>query len=285
MTQFADRNAVDGVKSAARCLAILELLTAERRPLSFAQLESMLDFPRSSLHGLLKTLKGRGWIEFEPATRRFALGIRTWEAGSAYLQHAGMAERALPLLEHVRDATDETVLFSVLDGRHVVYLEKAEGSQALKLACEVGRRLVAHATASGKVLLAGLSPAQLDRALESVELEFFTPNTLADRQDLEAALERIRRQGYAIDREEYTPGVFSIAAPIRNHSGDVVAAMGMSVPAVRFSAKRQTAVLAVLTEAAARLSAAQGFRPVVRSNGAETRTRRARNGGVAGASR
>jgi DNA-binding IclR family transcriptional regulator len=249
------------VKSAQRALAIIELLTRTERPLTFRHLEETLRYPRSSLHGLLHTLLTGGWLELDDPSRTYTLGIRAWEAGKAYLRATSLAQRAMPYLSRVRDAMDETVQLAILDGRYNVYVAKVDGTQRLVLASEVGRRLEAHATGLGKVLLAGLPVAEIDRRLAGVSLERFTPNTIADIRALKRELDRTRRRGYGLDNEEYTMGVRCIAVPVRDHTGQVVAAMSVSVPTVRFDARRRRQALPLVQKAARDLSLALGYGP------------------------
>ncbi len=248
------------VKSALRVLEILELLIDDQRPVSFSDIASRLGYPRSSLHGLLKTMESRGWLEFDADRRRYWLGIRAWEAGNAFRRGIDHVERARPYMEAIRDSLDETVQLAVLDGRHNVYLAKVDGSQRLSLASDVGRRLEAHATGVGKTLLAALSPGELRSRLAGIDLERFTPTTITSIAALEAELQQIRRRGYALDREEYTVGVRCVAVPIRDHSQAVVAAISVSVPSVRFDLDRQEAARELLLETAAQLSMALGYR-------------------------
>lgn len=255
------------VKSAERTLAILELLTTVERALTFGEIADALGYPRSSLHGLLRTLTDRGWVEFDPGTRRYALGIRTWESGNSYLRALDLADRARPYMERVRDALDETVQLAVLDGRYNVYIAKVQGTQRLVLASEVGRRLEAHATGLGKALLAGLTTGELRARLGETPLERFTTQTVTDPRAVEAELSDVRRQGYAEDREEYTIGVRCAAVPVFDHSGNTTAAMSVSVPLVRFEPRRHQRTVELLQEAARDLSTALGHRPPVEEAG------------------
>jgi DNA-binding IclR family transcriptional regulator len=248
------------VKSAARALTILELLTKVEHPMTFVAIEEILGYPRSSLHGLLQTLADRGWLELDETSRGYALGIRAWEAGNTYLRATSLAKRALPYMTEVRDALDETVQLAVLDGRFNVYVAKVDGTQRLVLASEVGRRLGAHATGLGKILLAGLAPQELERRLAGVDLERYTLNTITDAGELKTELARIRSSGYALDNEEYTIGVRCVAVPVRNHAGEIVAALSVSVPRVRLSLQRQRRALQLLRRAATDLSSTLGHR-------------------------
>ncbi len=250
----------DGVKSAQRALSVLELLVSSETPLTFGEIGARLDYPRSSLFGLLNTLLDRHWIELDEQTRKYRLGVRTFEAGNAYLRSIDLVEIARPRMERIRDVLDEIVQFSILDGRFNVYLCKVEGGQNLRLASEVGRRLQAHATALGKMLLAGLSDVQFDRLDWPIELQRFTPNTIATPAALKMELALARERGYTIDNEEHTIGVRCFAKPILNHSGQTIAALSVSFPTVRFTEDRGQQALALLQEAVSAISRDLGYR-------------------------
>lgn len=229
-----------GVKSARRALAILELLSERAAALTFTEIGRALDYPRSSLHGLLRTLEESQWIEQDEQTRSYSLGIRAWQAGSAYGRAVGLADRARRFMEEVRDALDETVQLAVLDdGRHNVYIAKVDGAQLLVLE----------------------PPEQLRARLGSGPLERFTANTIADPEALADELARVRARGYALDNEEYTAGVRCVAVPVHDHTTAVVAGMSVSVPSIRFGDERREQALALLLRASAGLSAALGYRP------------------------
>lgn len=263
-TQPKGRAAAAGdgaVKSAVRALAILDLLTQRGAPMRFSEIAQQLGYPQSSLHGLMRTLHAAQWLEFDEGTRQYTLGIRAWEAGNAYMRAVSLADRAMPYMNQVRDELNETVQLAVLDeGRHNVYLAKAEGDQRLVLESRVGSRLPAHATGVGKVLLAALGDDEIRRRLGGVELETYTATTPGTVDALVERLDEIRSRGYGTDDEEYTEGVRCVAVPVRDHSGATVAAMSVSVPVVRFTDALRERSLDTLHDAAERLSGALGFR-------------------------
>jgi DNA-binding IclR family transcriptional regulator len=261
MLNVATATGGDSVKSARRALEILDLLTSLGRPLTFAEIARELGYPRSSLHGLLRTLVESGWAELDEATRRYTLGIRAWEAGNAYLRAVDLAERARPFMERVRDALDETVQLTVLDGTQNVYVARVSGSHRLGANYEVGGRVDAHASAGGKALLAYLDPLELRRRLPARRLARHTPKTIVERARLERELEQIRARGYSLDDEEYTVGVRCVAVPVRDHEGQAAAAMSVSVPIVRLGAAEERMALALLRAEATGLSMALGYRP------------------------
>lgn len=251
--------ATEAVKSAQRALQILEHLTEREEPLTFTEIADSLRFPRSSLHGLLRTLLDAGWVQFDETTRRYTLGLRTLEAGNAYTRALGLPDRARPHMERVRDALNETVQLSILDGRYNVYIAKVEGHQPLRLASEVGRRLPAHATGLGKALLAELPARELEERIGGARLEGFTPHTITTKSALRAELDDIRHRGYASDNEEYSIGVRCVAVAVRDRTGRADVAMSVSAPTIRFDSDRRERALTLLREAATRLSTALGY--------------------------
>ena len=247
-----------GVKSARRALEILDHLT-QTGPVGFSRLSDELGYPRSSLHGLLATLTELGWVELEPRTRTYSVGIRAWEAGRGYLRARDLVERALPFMEQARDSLDETVQLAVLDGPDVVYVARLDGSQRLVTSYSVGGRVGAHASAGGKALLSLLPDDEIGRRFAASPLVRYTPATIATTKQLRAELAETRRRGYGVDEEEYTVGVRCLAVPVLDHEGRPVAAISVSVPTVRFGAAQQRRALASLTESAALLSRALGY--------------------------
>ena len=254
-----------GVKSAERALQVLDLLSEREQPLTFAELSSATGVPRSSLHGLLATLVAREWLTVD-AERRYWLGIRTWQAGSAYVRATGLVAAARPRMERVRDEVGETVQLAVLDGRHCVYVEKVDGGDVLVLASEVGRRLPAHASGVGKVLLAALPEEELEERLGGVRLERLTKRTLTDLDALRAELRRVGERGWGTDDEEYSVGVRCVAVPVYGAHGRLVAAMSVSAPAVRFGPSQRKAALARLQEAAGSVSYELGGQALARQS-------------------
>ncbi|WP_238007108.1 IclR family transcriptional regulator [Dactylosporangium sp. AC04546] len=222
-----------GVKSAERALDLMEYLAAHRSGATFPQISQDLGFPKSSLHALLGTLVGRGWIYLDEERRLYRIGVRVWETAQSFAYLDSLAHRAEPHLRAARDQLNETVQLAVLDGIDNVYIAKVEADHPLRLVSRVGMRLPAYATGLGKVLLAFLDPADLKARLEGVAMRRFTQHTIATSQQLFERVKEIRERGFGEDDGEYTPGVFCVAVPVRDATGRVVAAMSCSIPRVR----------------------------------------------------
>ena len=160
----------------------------------------------------------------------------------------------------MRDELQETVQLAVLDGIENVYLAKEEADQRLVLQSHVGTRLPAYATGLGKALLGGLPDEEVLRRLASGGLRRFTANTITRTDDLLAELAEVRRHGYSTDHGEYTDGVTCVAVPVRNHDGEVVAAVSVSVPVTRADDGFEERAAKVLAREAANLSATLGYK-------------------------
>lgn len=222
------------VKSADRVLTVLEYL-AESGGATFAEITRDLALPNSSAHQLLRTVSQRGFIEFDEITRQYRLGTRLWEVAQAYSVVQDLADIAQPFMDELTESTLETVQLAQLDGLENVYLAISESPHPMKLVSAVGKRLPAHTTGLGKVLLAQLPDAELDTRLNGIVLDRYTDNTITDPDTLRRELKRIRERGYGEDREEFVVGCRCIAMPIHNGAGEAIAAMSISVPTPRFN--------------------------------------------------
>ncbi len=218
------------VKSARRVLDILELLSANTDGLKFPQIADLLGVPKSSLHALLATLHARKWIGFDETSRTYRIGMRAWEAGQGYLKARDLALIADEHLHAARTELNETIQLGVLEGVEVLYIAKVDADRPFRLISRAGMRLPAWATGLGKVLLAYLPAEELRRRMAGVEFEPFTSTTVTSLAQLERILEQIRADGIGRDEGEHTPFVYCVAAPVRDVSGTVVAAMSCCLP-------------------------------------------------------
>lgn len=217
-----------GVKSARRTVELLETFAAEGAWLSLSDLHAQTGFPRSSLHGLLRTLFEAGWLEADPGAARYRLGVRSLICGTAYLDRDPAIPFATEALESVRERTGFTAHYARRNGTEVVYLETRESRHSTHLVSRVGRTLPAYATALGKALLAELTQDEIT-ALLPAGLPALTPRTITSLEGLLAECEATRQRGYAAEVEEGTPGVRCVAAvvPYRIPGTD---AMSCSIP-------------------------------------------------------
>jgi DNA-binding IclR family transcriptional regulator len=245
------------VKSADRTLEVLEALAGSPARRGLGELARDLGIPKSSLHGLLRTMMQRGWVEADATGTRFGLGVRALQVGAAYVDADDSVGLLAGVLDELADEFGETVHLGRLDGGDVVYLAKRESRHPLRLFSAIGRRLPAHATALGKALLADRPDAEVD-ALLTWPLRNLTRHTITERGALHEELGRIRARGYAVDHEENTDGIvcFAVAVPLRSPATD---AISVSAPASRVDAAAAAAVPAALSRVAGRLRSARSL--------------------------
>ncbi|GIJ78639.1 DNA-binding transcriptional regulator, IclR family [Micromonospora phaseoli] len=245
------------VKSAGRTLDLLELLADQPHPWALGDLARALGIPKSSLHGLLRTLTSRGWVQTDETGTRFRLGLRALRVGAAYLDGDDRVGLLAGVLDELSRRFGEAVHLGRLDGDQVVYLAKRESVHRLRLYSAIGRRLPAHATALGKALLAEHSDQEVDGLL-SWPPPRLTPHTVTDRDALHAALAAVRRTGYAVDREENAEGImcFAMAVPLVTPAVDAVS---VSVPVTRLRPELEASIVTALRETVGGLTRARSM--------------------------
>lgn len=258
---MTNSNIADGarsVKSAERVLDLLETIGSREQGIGFSALSQELGIPKSSLHALLEVLQARSYIDHDVETRRYRMGIRTWETGQTYQRHHNVIEAAPAVLQAIVGAVNETAQLAKLVGHDNVYLAKVDSTHALRLQSEVGLRLPAHATGVGKALLAQLDDTEIAARFGGGTVAVFTRNTIASVAALIDEIEVIRARGYAVDNEEYTPGVFCLAVPIYDHGERATTALSVSVPVTRAKVRDLGFILARLADGALQLGRAGG---------------------------
>ncbi len=245
------------VAAVERALGILENVDGSLRGTGVSELSRRLGLGKSTVHRLCATLEHRGYLVRDPHTGRYRLSLRLFQIGSAALSELDLPRRALPALEALAAAVEETVHLAVLDGDEIVFIAKVDSPHPLRLYSQVGRRSPAHCTALGKVLLAHAAPEVRSRILAR-PLRRYTATTITDPAMLERTLEDVRRRGYAVDDQEFEEGIRCVAAPVRDYTGRVVAALSVSAPAARLPRARFPALAEHVIAAAGQVSHALG---------------------------
>lgn len=215
---------VGGVPAARQALAVLQALARQSGPIPAAALARDLGLPRSTTYHLLAELAGAGFVVHLPEERRYGLGVSAFEIGTAYLRQEPLARLARPVLARLVDEVGHSAHLAVLHGREVLYVVEERAPGRPSLVTDVGVRLPAQLTASGRAVLAGLPAAQV-RALfpdtgAFVDRHGTGPTSLSQ---LRRLLVQVRRAGYASEDGEVTPGLASVAAAVHDHTGRPVA--------------------------------------------------------------
>ena len=245
-------------------LDILERFRGEGGEQGIAEISHALEISKNSATRLLATLERRGYVERNPLTDRYQLGLKVLELRQSYLRQGGLLTRARPLLEGLMAESGETVYLALLKKAHIVYAAAVESNQPVRVVSRVGTRLPAYCTASGKVHLAHLPNAVLDKLYPDNDLQRFTPQTLATKQALLNELQAVAEQGYAVDNEEYDREVRCMAVPVFDHTGNVAAAMSLSGPSFRLPETRvYDELVPLMLKLSAELSRQLGYIPEV----------------------
>ena len=258
----AERGAGRLVPAVVRAFDVLELFLDHDRPLSTPEITTRLGLPRTTVHELVKTLQARSYLMPAPGqTGRWQLGLRTYQLGSRYLETLDLPAQAQAVARTVAERCQETVHVAVLDGTDVIYIAKVDSTHAVRMVSALGRKLPAHCTAVGKMLLARLDDAELRRRYPARRaLERLTAQTVTSVDALFAEIARTRAAGTAREYCESNPDVACVAAPVVTDAGVTAAAMSISVPTLRWSDERADELAALVTDGARDLSRRLGHR-------------------------
>lgn len=225
-----DPDVIDSVEKAFR---LLQSFSAERSAMTVSEAAAATGLSRATARRILLTLERLGFAETDG--RRFQLTAGVLRLGYGYLAALPFWEHAQPHMRALSDELRESSSMATLDGGEIVYVARVPASRSMTITLNVGSRLPAYPTSMGRVLLASLPERELASYLDSVELERLTPHTITDPAALRAELNRVAEQGYAMVDGEREEGIRSAAAPVRNSTGRVLAALNVSANAARVS--------------------------------------------------
>jgi IclR family transcriptional regulator, KDG regulon repressor len=247
------------LSSVANSIRLLTSFSGDENELGITTLAGRLRLAKSTVHRLAATLTSAGFLEQNSETGRYRLGVALFELGALVRRRMDVANEARPKLRELLEKTGETVQLGIVDHFSVLYVYEMESPRAIRMAAAVGGRAPLHCTAVGKVLLAFQPPEYVKDVIQQ-GLTAYTPRTVTKRDALLAMLDEVRLREHAVDDEESESGLRAIAAPVRNHSGSVIAAVGVAAPVQRMSKKMmQTCVPGVIATAGA-VSARLGYK-------------------------
>ena len=244
-----------------RALSVLEVLADEGQPLSLVKLSKSLDLPKSTTMRLLMVLEGHRFVEKSAESGLYRLGLKLFELGSKAVAQFDLTERARPHLERLVSCTGETAYLSVLDGGEALVLERVESSRAVRVPTSVGWRTSGAFHRGGQGSAGVYAGEQTDgRARQRPVAKPTREKTITSIARLREELQRVRERGFALDDEETEDGLRCIAAAVREHSGQVTAALGILGPAYRIPDDSVATLAATVIGAADKLSAELGCR-------------------------
>lgn len=204
---------------------VLEALAKSGGPRRLTDLSRELSLTKPNVYRLLSTLSELGYVSKEEATSRYSATLKLWEMGSVLVHDANLVSVTAPKLRELCDRAGESVQLAVYDAGYAVYVNKVDSAHPIKAMTTIGSRVPAAVSSTGKAILAWRDDADVKQAMTLVRR--FTPITRTQKADLDRDLDEARTRGYATNYGEWRAGICGIAAPLRDHNGDVVAAMGI----------------------------------------------------------
>ena len=246
------------INSILRASSILRCFLGGKTSYRISELARQLGLDRSTTYRLLLSLEKCGLVEKHEKTGEYSLGMAAFEIGNTYLKQMDFIQASKPIMVELAARVQETVHLAVLSGTEIVYVDKVDSPRALGIMSKIGQRGHLHSTALGKVLLAFLPEPELSRMMREIKLKSFTANTISSKTKLMDELRKIRKKGYAFDFKEAEQDVECIAAPIRDHLGNVIAALSISGPQKKINTPKENQFVSEVVKAAAFISSKLG---------------------------
>jgi IclR family transcriptional regulator, KDG regulon repressor len=247
------------INSLDRGLKILLILGENGGPLGVNEVSRRLAIDKSTTYRIMSTLCGQGFIEQDPETRKYQLGLRVIEVSALKLGSIKLLKIARPVMQGLMVQSRETAHLAIHVEGEVMYLDSEQHGGIITVTTTVGGKAPMHSSAVGKALLLGLPSEEVGRILAVKGLQRFTEATIVDPRALHQHLLQCREQGFGFDNEETNTGVRCLAAPVFDHRGDVVAAVGISGPTQRMPLERIPILAHLVKECAAKISQQLGF--------------------------
>ena len=247
-------------QSLAHGLAILLLYDSGTPFFTVAEVSKRLGYSLSKTYRLIRTLIKHGFLQENPGTAQYALGLNALKLGLLAQQNLNLSVIARPLMKELSLLTKETVLLTAVHGTRGICIERVESEEPIRYSLfQPGASLALHAGASSKILMAYLREEEWDRIIATEGLKRYTPTTITERGELKAHLREIRKKGFACSDQEVDRDVRAVAAPIFNGAGELVAGLSVTGPAYRISKKKLNDLKKSVVEYGRRISAKLGF--------------------------
>lgn len=226
------------IPSLDRAIEVLEVLAREQQGLSLAELTRRTETPKSTLFRILVTLQKRGCVSMDEDSKKYELGLKLWELGSAYMDQSDLDSAAVPYMKELAETCEESVFLGMLDEGEVVYVRRMESPRSVMVVRKLGHRAPAYCTATGEAMLAFMPEERRMQILEAMELKAYNPKTNTDRGELRRRMEQVREEGVAVVDGEYNPKLLCISAPVLDDAGRVRAAITVAMLSTEASSER-----------------------------------------------
>jgi DNA-binding IclR family transcriptional regulator len=248
------------IQSIARAVAILDHLAGNGNEDSLSNISRTIGLSKSTTYSIIATLEQLGLVQQDQVSARYSLGMKLFELGQVVHSSMDLRKIAVPLLQDLVAKYGETAHLGVLSQGEVVYIDKVNSPHSIGISSQIGGRNPAHCTGVGKMLISALTAVEVEKIIAEKSLKKFTEKTITNPAVLQQHLHKIREQGYAVDDEEIESGLRCVAAPVRNHRREVVAAISLSGPAQRMDTEKLDQIVSGVVATANIISAQLGYR-------------------------
>ena len=246
-------------ESVLRAFAIIEYLAQSDDWVALRTLARDLGLVPSTAYRFLASLRDLGYVHQQEEDSRYQLTLKFAWVASRVLERTQLRRVARSAMEHLTAISNETTHLAVLEGHEIVYIDKVDNDQAVKMRSRIGTRGHIHSTAVGKSILAFLPEEERERILEDLDLVRLTKNTIVDPAKFAANLARIRSRGFSVDDEENEVGIRCVGVPVFNHAGRVAGAVSISGWTITMTQERMPQLASILQEACQQISKELGF--------------------------
>jgi IclR family acetate operon transcriptional repressor len=256
------KKATQSAQSLRRGLDLLEVFLSHGSELGLAQLAAAAQINRATAHRLLTTLEARGYVQRNAETRRYSLGVRVFDLGARFHNQLDIRRAALPELTTLVEQTGQAAFLCIRDGDEALCLERVGGRHRVRIfALQLGERQPLHCGAAPRALLSGMSDAEILAYARRAKPKRLTPGTITTADDLVADAHRTQQQGYVVSDQDVTAGIAAVGAPVRDHTGQVVASISVSGLAASYTAERIGELATSVRTTAVHLSRQMGYNP------------------------
>ena len=246
------------IKTLLNMSQVLDCFINENKPMKLSDLEEKLDLYPSTIHRILDTLRFLDFIDHLDNSE-YQLGIKCLELGMSKLSQIELIKEASPFLGRLAMESNENVYLGVLFDGFVIFQAKKEVQRAVKIDTHIGTRAYAHSTSLGKILLSSLCKDERDKIYKKIGFPKLAKNTITDQDLFEKEIIKVKQEGFATDDEENEDDIRCVAAPIRNHTGNVIAALSISGPSYRFDLEKQNLLIEKVIEYSKIISQKMGY--------------------------
>lgn len=247
------------VQTLDRTFDIIELLATSPNGMGVTEIGRKLGLHKSTVYRLIKALVQRGYLEKDQSTGAYRIGLKFVEISSLHIQQIELKTEAIPFMRHLSELTGQVTHLAIMDETEVVYIEKIDVIQSLRMYSQIGKRIPVYCSALGKVLLSGQNSDYQKRIMKKIKYTQHTKNTIREESQFINELEKTKQRGWAVDNEEHELGIRCIAAPIKDFTGKVIAALSITGSKNTIVPEKDQYYSELVVEAADNISRRLGF--------------------------